>query len=83
MLDSGLIKTQSESLHQLKLAEGEITGGRSMVECWWWEIDTGLVSSKIILTSWGEDVSLALVGQPPPSDVVTIKMPYWVDVFLQ
>ena len=38
-----------------------------------------LVSSGVSLTSWGEGASLALVGQLS-SDVVTIKMPYEVDV---
>ena len=42
---------------------------------------TGLVSSRDILTSWGEGASLALVGHPS-SDGVTIKMPYGVDVFI-
>ena len=37
--------------------------------------NTGLVSSGASLTSWGEGVSLALVGHPS-SDGVTIKMPY-------
>ena len=40
---------------------------------------TGLVSSGVSLTSWGEGASLALVGHPS-SDGVTIKMPYGVDV---
>ena len=39
----------------------------------------GLVSSGVSLTSWGESVSLALVGHPS-SDGVTLKMPYGVDV---
>ena len=43
--------------------------------------NTGLVSSGVILTSWGEGASLALVGHPS-SDGVTIKIPYRVDVFL-
>ena len=38
------------------------------------------MSSGVSLTSWGESASLALVGHPP-SDGVTIKMPYGVDVF--
>ena len=33
----------------------------------------------VILTSWGEGVSLALVGHPS-SDGIMIKMPYGVDV---
>ena len=41
--------------------------------------NTGLVSSGVSLTSWGEGASLALVGHPS-SDGVTIKMPYGVDV---
>ena len=41
--------------------------------------NTGLVSSRASLTSWGEGASLALVGHPS-SDGVTIKMPYGVDV---
>ena len=41
--------------------------------------NTGLVSSGISLTSWGEGASLALVGHPS-SDGVTIKMLYGVDV---
>ena len=41
--------------------------------------DSGLVSSGVSLTSWGEGASLALVGHPS-SDGVTIKMPYGVDV---
>ena len=39
---------------------------------------TGLVSSGVRLTSWGEGASLALVSHPS-SDGVTIKMPYGVD----
>ena len=42
-------------------------------------LNTGLVSSGVSLTSWGEGASLALVGHPS-SDGVTIKMPYGVDV---
>ena len=42
-------------------------------------LGTGLVSSRVSLTSWGEGASLALVGHPS-SDSVTIKMPYGVDV---
>ena len=41
--------------------------------------NTGLVSSGASLSSWGEGVSLALVGHPS-SDGITIKMPYGVDV---
>ena len=41
--------------------------------------NTGLLSSRVSLTSWGEGASLALVGHPS-SDGVTIKMPYGVDV---
>ena len=37
------------------------------------------MSSGDILTSWGEGVSLALVGHPSSAGV-TIKMPYGVDV---
>ena len=37
--------------------------------------NTGLVSSRVSLTSWGEGASLALVGNSS-SDGVTIKMPY-------
>ena len=36
-------------------------------------------SNGASLTSWGEGVSLALVGHPS-SDGITIKMPYGVDV---
>ena len=39
------------------------------------------MSSGVSLTSWGDDDSLALVGHPP-SDGVTIKMPYGVDVYI-
>ena len=41
--------------------------------------NTGLVSSGVSLTSWGEGASLALVAHPS-SDGVPIKMPYGVDV---
>ena len=41
--------------------------------------NTGLVSNGASLTSWGEVTSLALVGHPP-SDGVTIKMTYGLDV---
>ena len=41
--------------------------------------NTGLVSSGVSLTAWGEGASLALVGHPS-SDGVTIKMPFGVDV---
>ena len=44
--------------------------------------NTGLVSSGASLTSWGEDASLALVGNPS-SDGITIKIPYGVDVWHQ
>ena len=37
--------------------------------------DTGLVSSGVSLTSWGESASLALVGNSS-SDGITIKIPY-------
>ena len=37
--------------------------------------------SGVSLTSWGEGVSLAMVGHPF-SDGITIKIPYGVDVFL-
>ena len=37
---------------------------------------SGLVSSRASLTSSGEDASLALGGQHPSSDGLTIKMPY-------
>ena len=43
--------------------------------------NTGLVSSRASLTSWGEGVYLALVGNPS-SDGVIIKMPYRVDVYI-
>ena len=43
--------------------------------------NTGLVSSRDSLTSWGEGASSALVGHPF-SDGVTIKIPYGVDVLL-
>ena len=43
--------------------------------------NTGLVSSGVSLTSWGEGVSSVLVGHPS-SDGVTIKIPYGVDVLL-
>ena len=39
----------------------------------------GLVSSGASLTSWGEGVSLALVGHQS-SDGVTVKMPHDIDV---
>ena len=44
--------------------------------------NTGLVSRRASLTSWGEGASLALVGHPS-SDGITIKMPYGVDVLHQ
>ena len=43
--------------------------------------NTGLVSSGVSLTSWGEGASLALVGHPS-SDDITIKIPYEVDALL-
>ena len=42
---------------------------------------TGLVFSRVSLTSLGEGTSLALCGHPS-SDAVTIKIPYGVDVLL-
>ena len=42
---------------------------------------TGLVSSGVSLTPWGEGVSSALVGHPS-SGGITIKIPYGVDVLL-
>ena len=45
-------------------------------------LNTGLVSSRASLPSWGESASLALVGHSS-SDGVTIKMPYGVDVLHQ
>ena len=44
--------------------------------------NTGLVSSRASLTSWGEGAFLALVGHPS-RDGLTIKMPYGVDVLHQ
>ena len=41
--------------------------------------NTGLVSCRACLNSWGEGASLALVGHPS-SDGIKIKMPYGVDV---
>ena len=41
--------------------------------------NTGLVSSRVSFTSWGECASLALVGHPS-SDSVRIKILYGVDV---
>lgn len=41
----------------------------------------GLVSSRVILTSWGEVASLASVDHPP-SDSVTIKIPYVVGILI-
>ena len=38
--------------------------------------NTGEVSSRVSLTSWGEVVSLALVGHPY-SDGITIKNTLW------
>ena len=43
--------------------------------------NTGLVYSGVSLISWGEGVSLALVGHPS-SDHITIKITYGVDVLL-
>ena len=43
--------------------------------------NTGLVSSGVSLTSWGEGASLPLVGHPS-SDGFTIKITYGVDVLL-
>ena len=42
--------------------------------------NTGLVSSRVSLTSWGAGASSALAGQTS-SDGVKIKMPYGVDVY--
>ena len=42
--------------------------------------NTGLVSSRVSLTSWGECASLALVGHPS-SDCITIKIPYGADIY--
>ena len=42
---------------------------------------TGLVSSRVSVTSWGEGAYLALVGHPS-SDGITIKIPFGVDVLL-
>ena len=44
-------------------------------------LNTGLVSSGVSFTSWGEGASLALVGHSS-SDGVTIKISYGVDVLL-
>ena len=44
--------------------------------------NTGLVSSGVSLTSWGEGASLNLVGYPS-TDGITIKIPYGVDVLLR
>ena len=41
--------------------------------------NTGLVSSGVNLTSWGEGAFLALVGHTS-SDGITIKIPYGADV---
>ena len=38
------------------------------------------MSSRVILTSWGEGASLALVGHP--GDNVAVKIPSGVDVLL-
>ena len=45
------------------------------------EIETGMVSSDLNLTSWAGGASLVFVGHPS-SDCVTIKIPYGVDVLL-
>ena len=42
---------------------------------------TELVSSEVSLTSWGEGVCLALIGNPY-SYGVSLKTPYGVDVIL-
>ena len=44
--------------------------------------NTGLVSSGVILISWEEGASLALVGYPS-SDGIMIKIPCGVDVLLR
>ena len=41
----------------------------------------GLMSSRVILTSWGEGASLASVDHPP-NDSVTIKIPYVVGILI-
>ena len=43
--------------------------------------NTGLVSSGVSFTSWGEGASLALVGHPS-GDGITMKISYGVDVLL-
>ena len=43
--------------------------------------NTGLVSSRVSLTSWGEGTSLAFVGHPS-SDSFTINIPYGLDILL-
>ena len=43
--------------------------------------NTGLMSSRVSLTSWGEGASLVLVGHPS-SDGIMIKIMYGVDVLL-
>ena len=58
----------------------------SELECsnyapWDNEIYTGLVSSRVSYTSWGEGASLALAGHPT-TDGITIKILYRVDVLL-
>ena len=44
--------------------------------------NTGLVSSGVSLTLWGEGASLALAGHPS-SEGITIKISYRVDVLLR
>ena len=46
-----------------------------------WDWNTGLVSSVVSFTLWGEGASLALVGYPF-SDGITIKNSYGVEFFL-
>ena len=43
------------------------------------QLNIGLVSSRVSLTSWGKGASLALVCHTSNDDV-TIKIPYGVDV---
>ena len=44
-------------------------------------LNTGLVSSGVSFTSWGEGTSLSLVDHPS-SDGITIKIPYGVRCFI-
>ena len=44
--------------------------------------NTGLVFNRVSLTSWEEGASLALVGHPCTSDVVKMRIIYWVDVYI-